>query len=153
MIDRYALITGASSGIGAEFARQLAAQGVHLALVGRSEARLTPVAEEIRAAYPVAVETLAADLGGAQGVERVITFIEALPHLDYLVNNAGYGTTGYFAIKNIPDAKANSYDEIGLAMEDLFNGRIDGVVCDDPVAVQYALMQEEYKAKLKDIKK
>ena len=59
------------------------------------------------------------------------------------------GTTGYFAIKNIPDAKAKSYDEIGLAMEDLFNGRIDGVVCDDPVAVQYALMQEEYKAKLK----
>ena len=59
------------------------------------------------------------------------------------------GTTGYFAIKNIPDAKAKSYDEIGLAMEDLFNGRIDGVVCDDPVAIQYALMQEEYKAKLK----
>ena len=59
------------------------------------------------------------------------------------------GTTGYFAIKNIPDAKAKSYDEIGLAMEDLFNGRIDGVVCDDPVAVQYALMQEEYKSKLK----
>ena len=59
------------------------------------------------------------------------------------------GTTGYFAIKKIPDATAKSYDEIGLAMEDLFNGRIDGVVCDDPVAVQYALMQEEYKAKLK----
>ena len=59
------------------------------------------------------------------------------------------GTTGYFAIKKIPDATAKSYDEIGLAMEDLFNGRIDGVVCDDPVAVQYALMQEEYKSKLK----
>ncbi len=59
------------------------------------------------------------------------------------------GTTGYFAIKNIPEANAKSYDEIGLAMEDLFNGRIDGVVCDDPVAVQYALMQEDYKAKLK----
>ncbi len=59
------------------------------------------------------------------------------------------GTTGYFAIKNIENTTAKSYDEIGLAMEDLFNGRIDGVVCDDPVAVQYALMQEEYKAKLK----
>lgn len=59
------------------------------------------------------------------------------------------GTTGYFAIKNIPDAKAKSYDEIGLAMEDLFNGRIDGVVCDDPVAAQYALQNEKYKDALK----
>jgi polar amino acid transport system substrate-binding protein len=59
------------------------------------------------------------------------------------------GTTGFFAIRNIPEANAKSYDEIGLAMEDLFNGRIDGVVCDDPVAIQFALMQEEYKARLK----
>lgn len=59
------------------------------------------------------------------------------------------GTTGYFAIKKIDGIAAKSYDEIGLAMEDLFNGRIDGVVCDDPVAAQYALQKAEYAAKLK----
>lgn len=62
---------------------------------------------------------------------------------------AQIGTTGYFAIKAMEDIVAKSYDEIGLAMEDLFNGRIDGVVCDDPVAAQYALQREDYKAKLK----
>jgi polar amino acid transport system substrate-binding protein len=59
------------------------------------------------------------------------------------------GTTGYFAIKKVEGITPKSYDEIGLAMEDLFNGRIDGVVCDDPVAAQYALQKAEYAAKLK----
>lgn len=59
------------------------------------------------------------------------------------------GTTGYFAIKKAEGVNGKSYDEIGLAMEDLFNGRIDGVVCDDPVAAQYALQKKEYAAKLK----
>ncbi|MHC1742054.1 MAG: basic amino acid ABC transporter substrate-binding protein [Syntrophobacteraceae bacterium] len=58
------------------------------------------------------------------------------------------GTTGYFTIKKAQGVTAKSYDEIGLAMEDLFNGRIDGVVCDDPVAAQYALQKAEYAAKL-----
>ena len=62
---------------------------------------------------------------------------------------AQIGTTGYFAIKDVEGIEAKSYDEIGLAMEDLFNGRIDGVVCDDPVAAQYALQREDYGAKLK----
>jgi polar amino acid transport system substrate-binding protein len=59
------------------------------------------------------------------------------------------GTTGYFSIKKAEGVTAKSYDEIGLAMEDLFNGRIDGVVCDDPTAAQYALQKAEYAAKLK----
>lgn len=62
---------------------------------------------------------------------------------------AQIGTTGYFAIKKIEGVDPKSYDEIGLAMEDLYSGRIDGVVCDDPVAVQYALLKPEYAAKLK----
>ena len=62
---------------------------------------------------------------------------------------AQIGTTGYFTIKKTKGLKAKSYDEIGLAMEDLFNGRLQGVVCDDPVAAQYALQKAEYAARLK----
>ena len=57
------------------------------------------------------------------------------------------GTTGYFAIKAAEGVEAKSYDEIGLAMEDLNVGRIAAVVCDYPVAANYAL--EKYKEKLK----
>jgi polar amino acid transport system substrate-binding protein len=57
------------------------------------------------------------------------------------------GTTGYFAIKAAPGVEAKSYDEVGLAMEDLNVGRITAVVCDDPVAANYAV--DKYKDKLK----
>ena len=57
------------------------------------------------------------------------------------------GTTGYFAIKAAEGVEAKSYDEIGLAMEDLNVGRIAAVVCDDPVAANYALVK--YKETLK----
>jgi len=65
------------------------------------------------------------------------------------VVGAQIGTTGYFAVKKVPGVVAKSYDEIGLAMQDLLNGRIDGVVCDDPVAAQYALREPEFSEKLK----
>ena len=51
------------------------------------------------------------------------------------------GTTGYFAIKGAEGVVAKSYDEIGLAMEDLNVGRLAAVVCDDPVAANYALIK------------
>ncbi len=60
---------------------------------------------------------------------------------------AQIGTTGYFAIKAADGVTPKSYDEIGLAMEDLNVGRIDGVVCDDPVAANYAMIK--YKDSLK----
>lgn len=58
-------------------------------------------------------------------------------------------TTGTFAVKNVKEVVSKTYDEVGLAIEDLYNGRIDAVVCDDPVAANYALANEKYKAKLK----
>ncbi len=57
------------------------------------------------------------------------------------------GTTGYFAIKAADGVEAKSYDEVGLAIEDLNVGRLAAVVCDDPVAANYALNQ--YKDTLK----
>ena len=62
---------------------------------------------------------------------------------------AQIGTTGKFALDKHPDVIAKSYDEVGLAFEDLINGRIDGVVCDDPVATQFALLNKDYAKKIK----
>ena len=58
------------------------------------------------------------------------------------------GTTGYFVCKKIEGAEAKPYDEIGLAVEDLYNGRVDAVIADAPVASDYALQNEQYSKKL-----
>lgn len=58
-------------------------------------------------------------------------------------------TTGTFAVKAVDGVISKTYDEVGLAIEDLYNGRIAAVVCDDPVAANYALANDKYKTKLK----
>jgi polar amino acid transport system substrate-binding protein len=62
---------------------------------------------------------------------------------------AQIGTTGSFEIKKTEGVTLKSYDEIGLAFEDMAAGRIAGVVCDTPVAADYALQRAEYKDKFK----
>jgi len=67
---------------------------------------------------------------------------------------AQIGTTGAFEIDKVKDANKiteKTYDEIGLAFEDLSNGRIDGVVVDNPTAASYALQNDKYKGKLKTV--
>ena len=59
------------------------------------------------------------------------------------------GTTGYFAIKNDGGVEPKSYDELGLAFEDLYNGRLAGIVSDAPTVADFALQNEKYKAKMK----
>ena len=66
---------------------------------------------------------------------------------------AQIGTTGAFEIKKTEGVTVKSYDEIGLAFEDMAAGRIAGVVCDTPVAADYALQREEYKDKFKIVGK
>lgn len=93
---RTALITGASSGLGASFARQLAARGYQLILVARRQERLERLAAELGARHALRVEVLPADLSQTAGIERVVERIVGQPTLDLLVNNAGFGTTGPF---------------------------------------------------------
>jgi len=61
---------------------------------------------------------------------------------------AQIGTTGFFAAKKIEGATPKSYDEVGLAITDLNNGRIDAVICDDAVAADYALTNPNYEKTL-----
>jgi len=89
-------VTGASSGLGEQFARQLAARGSGLVLVARSADRLAALADELRARHPVTVTTVPADLSQAEQVSRVAAQAAAT-QVDVLVNNAGFGTYGTFA--------------------------------------------------------
>ena len=101
------LVTGASSGLGEEFARQLAARRSNLVLVARSADRLEALAEQLRAGHGVTVTTLPADLSRADEVSRVVAFTATNP-VHVLVNNAGFGTYGSFASLN----PAREQDEV-----------------------------------------
>lgn len=90
------LVTGASGGLGAEFARQLAARGSDLVLVARSAGRLAALAEELQARHRITVTTLPADLSLADEISRVAA-VTATTGIHVLVNNAGFGTYGAFA--------------------------------------------------------
>lgn len=89
-----ALITGASAGIGAEYARQLAARGFDLLLVARRADRLSELSQSLTAAHGVHCETIAADLTQDEGVSLVEARIRTTDNLAILVNNAGFGTIG-----------------------------------------------------------
>jgi short-subunit dehydrogenase len=87
---RIALITGASAGLGAEYARQLGATGTRLILVARRLDRLTDLARELREKHAVTVDVLQADLSTSDGIESVERRIAGDATLDLLINNAGY---------------------------------------------------------------
>jgi uncharacterized protein len=91
-----AVITGASSGIGAVFARKLAARGYDLLLIARREDRLRSLASDLAATYRIAADFLIADLADDADLERAADRIQKEPRLGLLVNNAGFGTNGFF---------------------------------------------------------
>jgi len=87
-----ALITGGTAGLGLDFARQLAAEGLHLVLVARNAQRLADTAAELRERYGVGVETLTADMASREDVAAIARRLQSPEDpIDVLVNNAGHG--------------------------------------------------------------
>ncbi|MCP5067148.1 MAG: SDR family NAD(P)-dependent oxidoreductase [bacterium] len=98
LCERYgdwALVTGASAGIGSEFARALAREGVSCVLAARREDRLKELGEEIARDHGVDFRTVPVDLSTATGVELLLSQVADL-EIGMLVNNAGFGYTGRF---------------------------------------------------------
>jgi len=94
---RWAVVTGASSGLGRGIAARLAERGMALVITGRSEARLQETAQQIRRTAPgTELEIVVADLSRPSGVARLLDHVGARP-IEVLVNNAGFGTYGAFA--------------------------------------------------------
>ncbi|TAH34622.1 MAG: SDR family NAD(P)-dependent oxidoreductase [Planctomycetota bacterium] len=123
--DRYgpwALVTGASAGLGAAFARALAARGLHLALVARRAEQLEALAAELRAARGVDVLPIAADLTAADALARVQSAL-ASREVGLLVNNAGFGAAGAF-----------------LARDQAWQARMVRLNCEVPVVLSHAFL-------------
>jgi hypothetical protein len=93
-----ALITGASAGLGLEFAKRFAADGHDLVLVARRRDRLEALAGQLQQAHGVKAHVVAADLAVSDGPRRVLEEVRRLEvSVDFLVNNAGFGTSGAFS--------------------------------------------------------
>jgi len=97
-----ALVTGASSGIGEAYAERLAREGYDLIVVARREERLQALAQKLNRNYGVNVEVLASNLVEPQGLRIVEERITGEERLEFLLNSAGFATTGLFVELN-PD--------------------------------------------------
>ena len=97
MAAKWTLITGASEGLGVEFALLAAAEGRDLILVPRQGAKMERLAEELRARHRVAVEVWPVDLSDPEAVETLWRKVALRRHVEIVVNNAGLGRTGPFA--------------------------------------------------------
>jgi short-subunit dehydrogenase len=93
----WALVTGASAGIGAAFARAFAAEGISCVLTARREDRLRELAAELESRHGVKTRCVAADLSAPDGPEQVLRAVDDL-EVSILVNNAGFGGAGRFEL-------------------------------------------------------
>ncbi len=122
-----ALVTGASAGMGAEFARQLAAGGYRVTLVARRSERLEALREELLNRYGMESDILVADLSSETGITQVAEYIRTMDDLAILVNNAGFGTVGRL-VKADPARQAEMVRLHVLATAALSQAALPGMV-------------------------
>jgi short-subunit dehydrogenase len=91
----WALVTGASAGIGEEFARQLARMGLNLILIARRKQRIDELARQLRSTSKIQVKPIAADLSRPDFLPSLMSAIGSM-EIGLLVNNAGFGLAGQF---------------------------------------------------------
>jgi hypothetical protein len=92
-----ALITGASSGIGASYAKLLAEKGFDLILIARRKDRLQALADKLQTDYSIRCQIFPTDLSNGDEIKKVTDLIHHADNLDILINNAGFATIGNFA--------------------------------------------------------
>lgn len=98
------IVTGASSGIGRQMARECAARGAHVILIARSEDRLERLKNELTMQHEVKVDLRPLDLGDAEAVKKVFEAIKLeYPEIHVLINNAGFGIFDTFAEAKLED--------------------------------------------------
>lgn len=99
-MSKWALVTGATAGIGESFTRLLASKGFNIALVARDEARLHERAAALREKYGVQTYVLPADLATAQGCTAIEDYIKEF-EIEVLINNAGFGINKAFTVSDL----------------------------------------------------
>jgi uncharacterized protein len=99
-----ALITGASAGLGMEFAEQLAQKGFNLIIVARRQEKLDELATKFQHQYSIQVRVVCADLTLEEGIGKVVKIINEDANVEILVNNAGFGNIGDFARSDLSKA-------------------------------------------------
>ena len=102
----YALITGASAGLGACFAKALATRGLNLILVARRKERLEKLATSLEENHKISAEVFPADLTNATDLAKVYDRIKQCENLEFLINNAGFGTHPLFAESDLESQSA-----------------------------------------------
>jgi uncharacterized protein len=127
MADRTALITGASSGIGEEYARQFAGLGYNLVLVARRTDRLQTLAADLEARHGIQAEVLAADLADRADMRRVEERLATDDTLGVLVHAAGFGTIGEF-IEKSADREVGMIDVHDVAAVRLTHAVLPGMI-------------------------
>ena len=103
-MTRRALVTGATSGIGNAFAKELARRGYDLVIVARTTERLETLATQMRSKHRVEVDVVTADLSTTEGVRAAVNMLtDTTRPIDLLVNNAGASLAGWFGTTDISD--------------------------------------------------